>query len=121
MGATRSERSPVSPVREILLSSLLAEDMHRKVACVNHGPSAVCATLVVGWKWQRRVCGEKLQTSMNTSLRGWGKDVGRRTAFLTIRMTDSIAPRFSVPSLTYAIDVSGESHEDDARAYLSDH
>ena len=36
-------------------------------------------------------------------------------------MTDSIAPRFSVPSLTYAIDVSGESHEDDARAYLSDH
>ena len=101
MGATRSEPSPVSPVRKILLSSLLAEDMHRKVACVYHGPSAVCATLVVGRKWQWRVCGEKLQASMNIRFDEEMKTVEGHTAFLTTRITDSIAPRFSVPSLTY--------------------
>ena len=96
----RERPSPLPTLREELLPRFPAEYMDSKVPSIDHRPSTADATLVVRWQRQRRVGSQELAQWLSWSAR---VDEHVHTVFLTMRMTDSMAPRFSVPSFTWSI------------------
>ncbi len=62
---TGQSRSPVSPFGEEVLPRLLAQDMHREVPCIDHSPSTIHTTLVVGRERHRRVSSEQLTDTVS--------------------------------------------------------